>query len=88
MSAKQKSPSTARNRDAIVDVLRRVLAPDARVLEVASGTGEHALYFTQEMPGLLWQPSDPEAIRTPTRAQVLQLGQNPKEAAMFSRRSP
>lgn len=61
MSAKQKSPSTARNRDAIVDVLRRVLAPDARVLEVASGTGEHALYFTQEMPGLLWQPSDPDA---------------------------
>jgi cyclopropane fatty-acyl-phospholipid synthase-like methyltransferase len=60
MSSKQKSPSTARNREPILDVLRRVLASDARVLEIASGTGEHAIYFTQAMPGLLWQPSDPD----------------------------
>ncbi|MFT3729439.1 MAG: DUF938 domain-containing protein [Terricaulis sp.] len=61
MSGKQKSPSTTRNRDPILDLLRRVLAPNARVLEIASGTGEHSIYFTQAMPGVLWQPSDPDA---------------------------
>lgn len=55
-----KSPSTARNRDPILTVLREYLPPRARMLELASGSGEHGVYFTQAMPGWLWQPSDTE----------------------------
>lgn len=47
-----------RNCDLILAVLKRVLAPDARVLELASGAGEHACYFARAMPGFAWQPSD------------------------------
>jgi cyclopropane fatty-acyl-phospholipid synthase-like methyltransferase len=60
MDARQQAPSTARNRVPILDVLRHVLAPDARVLEIASGSGEHAVFFAREMPGLVWRPSDPD----------------------------
>ncbi len=52
------SPAVARNRDPILDVLRRMLPARGLVLEVASGTGEHAAYFSQRMPGLVWQPTD------------------------------
>lgn len=54
------SPSTARNREPILNVLQRVLPGRAKVLELASGAGEHALYFTQAMPGWFWRPSDPD----------------------------
>ncbi len=54
------SPSTARNREPILNVLQRVLPARAKVLELASGVGEHALYFTQAMPGWFWRPSDPD----------------------------
>ncbi|MDP4025163.1 DUF938 domain-containing protein [Methylobacterium sp. NEAU 140] len=58
------APAVARNRDAILAVLRRVLPERGTVLEVASGSGEHAAYFAAELgaarPGLRWQPSDPE----------------------------
>lgn len=53
------APATARNRDAILDVLRAVLPPQGLVLEIASGSGEHALHFAQALPELTWQPSDP-----------------------------
>jgi SAM-dependent methyltransferase len=52
------SPSVARNRDPILAVLRRVLPPAGTVLEIASGTGEHAVYFAAALPHLTWQPSD------------------------------
>lgn len=52
-------PATARNREPIAALLARLLAPPvATVLEVASGSGEHALHFAQQMPWLSWQPSD------------------------------
>lgn len=55
-------PATTRNRDPILDVIRRVFAPPtARVLEVASGSGEHAAFFAGAMPWLTWQPTDVEA---------------------------
>lgn len=52
------SPSVARNREPILAVLRRVLPPAGTVLEIASGTGEHAVYFAAALPHLTWQPSD------------------------------
>ncbi len=52
-------PATARNRDALLGVLRTRLPP-GRVLEVASGSGEHAVYFAAALPHVDWQPSDLE----------------------------
>ncbi|MEQ6917587.1 DUF938 domain-containing protein [Halomonas aquatica] len=54
-----QSPAAARNRQPILDVLMAVLPSDARVLEIASGSGEHAVTFAGAMPGWSWQPSDP-----------------------------
>jgi cyclopropane fatty-acyl-phospholipid synthase-like methyltransferase len=61
------SPSTARNRAPILAVLERVLPAGARVLEIASGAGEHAVFVARAMPHLLWQPSDPD---TESRASI------------------
>lgn len=52
------SPSVARNRDPILTILRRVLPKAGIVLEIASGTGEHAVYFSAALPHLSWQPTD------------------------------
>jgi len=54
----QSSPAVARNRDPILAVLRRVLPTQGTVLEIASGTGEHAVYFAAALPHLTWQPTD------------------------------
>lgn len=58
------SPSTERNRTHILPILRRVLPAGAEVLELGSGTGEHAVYFCAHIAGLHWQPTDadPAAI--------------------------
>lgn len=53
-------PATSRNRDAILEVLRGVLPPSELVLEIASGSGEHIVHFANALPGLTFQPSDPE----------------------------
>jgi cyclopropane fatty-acyl-phospholipid synthase-like methyltransferase len=55
------SPATARNCEPILTVLRRVLPSRAKILEVASGAGEHAVNIAKALPGLDWQPSDPTA---------------------------
>lgn len=54
------APAVARNRAAILAVLRNVLPETGTVLEIASGSGEHAVYFAAALPSLTWQPSDPE----------------------------
>jgi SAM-dependent methyltransferase len=48
----------ARNRQPILDVLARVLPPTGLVLEIASGSGEHVVFFAQNLPSLRWQPTD------------------------------
>ena len=55
------SPSAARNRDPISELLASLLPPGARVLEIGSGTGEHAVAVCQRRSDILWQPSDPDA---------------------------
>jgi len=55
------APAVARNRDPILNVLRRVLSARGLVLEIASGTGEHAVHFAGALPGIVWQPTDPDA---------------------------
>jgi Protein of unknown function (DUF938) len=58
---KQHAPAALRNREAIAEVLARELPASGTVLEIASGTGEHALHFAAEFSALHWQPSDPSA---------------------------
>jgi SAM-dependent methyltransferase len=59
--ARLVAPAAARNRDAILGVLRPCLPERGLVLEIASGSGEHAYYFAAACgPDLVWQPSDPD----------------------------
>lgn len=57
---RRHAPATLRNRDAILAALRRHLPTRGTVLEVASGTGEHAAHFAAALPRLAFQPSDPD----------------------------
>jgi hypothetical protein len=57
---RREAPAAARNVEPIGDVLADWLPSKGRVLEIASGTGEHALAFAHRFPNLVWQPSDPD----------------------------
>lgn len=57
---RREAPAAARNVVAIGDVLAEWLPADGTILEVASGTGEHALAFARRFPAIEWQPSDPD----------------------------
>jgi SAM-dependent methyltransferase len=60
------APAAARNREPILRVLRDWLPPSALVLEIGSGTGEHAVWFCRALQALTWQPTDqdPEALKS------------------------
>jgi SAM-dependent methyltransferase len=59
--ARRHAPAAERNRDAILAVLKRHLPVRGLVLELASGSGEHAVHFAAALPDLVFQPSDPDA---------------------------
>lgn len=59
-TVRREAPAVARNVVAIGDVLADWLPQSGTVLEVASGTGEHALAFSRRFPAIAWQPSDPD----------------------------
>lgn len=58
LNLRQHAPSAERNRAPILAVLERVLPATGTVLEIASGTGQHAIHFAAALPHLVWQPSD------------------------------
>lgn len=64
--ARRSAPAALRNREPIARVLREWLPDHGLVLEIASGTGEHAVYLAETFPNLEWQPSDvhPDALRS------------------------
>ncbi|NJR38044.1 MAG: DUF938 domain-containing protein [Leptolyngbyaceae cyanobacterium CSU_1_4] len=59
---RQYAPATERNREPILNVLREVLPPTGTVLEISSGTGEHAAYFAPRLSPRRWIPSDPNSL--------------------------
>ena len=62
--SRRSAPAVQRNREPIADVLVEWLPEQGTVLEVASGTGEHAVWFAERFSDLIWQPSDthPDAL--------------------------
>jgi SAM-dependent methyltransferase len=60
--ARQYAPATQRNREAILEVLLQVLPPTGTVLEISSGTGEHAVFLAPRLQPRQWIPSDPNPI--------------------------
>jgi cyclopropane fatty-acyl-phospholipid synthase-like methyltransferase len=60
LAVKPHAPACDRNREPILEVLRRHFRERRRVLEIGSGTGQHAVHFAAAMPQLTWQTSDVE----------------------------
>jgi SAM-dependent methyltransferase len=72
---RRHAPATLRNRDPILAALKKHLPERGTVLEVASGTGEHAVWFAEQMPGLTWLPSDLDEVALGSiRAWIAQAG--------------
>ncbi|HLP91508.1 MAG TPA: DUF938 domain-containing protein [Nostocaceae cyanobacterium] len=59
---RQFAPATQRNREPILEVLLQVLPSHGTILEIASGTGEHAIFFAPQLKPRIWLPSDPNPI--------------------------
>ncbi|PZV23470.1 MAG: SAM-dependent methyltransferase [Snowella sp.] len=59
---KQYAPATERNRQPILEVLQKVIPKEGNILEIASGTGEHACFFAPYFPNQQWIPSDPDRL--------------------------
>jgi len=58
MASPDFSPSAERNKQPILDVLRQLLPRKGHALEIASGTGQHVIWFAQQLPDWTWQPTD------------------------------
>jgi hypothetical protein len=68
------APATARNREPILAVLREHFADRTRVLEIGSGTGQHAVHFAAALPHLQWQTSDLAGNHAGIAAWIAQAG--------------
>lgn len=79
--AKSYSPACARNRDPILAVLTEIFADARRVVEVGSGSGQHAVYFADHLGHLVWQPSNRAGGLASVKAWV-------DEAALDNLRQP
>jgi SAM-dependent methyltransferase len=58
--SRRSAPAALRNREPIAALLPGILPEAGNVLEIASGTGEHAAFFARQFPSLTWQPTDPD----------------------------
>lgn len=74
VSQKPHSPACERNREPILTVLRQHFADRARVLEIGSGTGQHAVHFGAGLPHLVWQTSDRPENHPGIRAWLDEVG--------------
>jgi cyclopropane fatty-acyl-phospholipid synthase-like methyltransferase len=74
MSTAPNAPAALRNRDPILQVLRSELRGTQRVLEIGSGTGQHAVHFAAALPGLTWQTSDLAENHTAIRYWIAESG--------------
>ena len=62
MDARQYASATQRNRQPILEVLLTVLPPQGNILEIASGTGEHGIFFADHLNPRRWIPSEPNPM--------------------------
>lgn len=87
---RRSAPAALRNRDPIAEVLRDWLPAKGLVLEVASGTGEHAVHFARSFPDLEWQPSDlhSDALSSISAWRAEAGLQNLREPIVVDARSP
>ncbi|WP_251978667.1 DUF938 domain-containing protein [Salinicola avicenniae] len=76
------SPAARRNRQPILEILEAALPPTGTVLEIASGSGEHAIHFAAALSRLEWQPSDPSELARQSIAAWR------KEAGLANLRAP
>jgi cyclopropane fatty-acyl-phospholipid synthase-like methyltransferase len=74
MSEKPNAPATERNREAILQVLQTEFRDAKSVLEIGSGTGQHAVFFASQLPHLTWQCSDREINHTGINAWIADTG--------------
>ena len=83
IGARRSAPAALRNREPIAEVLAEWLPERGLVLEIASGTGEHAAFFAERFPSLDWQPSDihPDALTSIAAWRVLRTGTPPAPEA-------
>ena len=58
---RQFAPATERNREVILEILLQILPVSGTILEIASGTGEHAVYFAPHLKPRKWLPTDPNS---------------------------
>jgi len=81
------SDACERNKDPILEVLREVLPEAPRVLEIGSGTGQHAVYFAEQLEGVRWQPADrpgrTDSVEARRRRSGLENLEEPLELDLF-----
>ncbi|MEM0982078.1 MAG: DUF938 domain-containing protein, partial [Cyanobacteria bacterium P01_H01_bin.58] len=59
---RRHAPAAERNQEPIYAVLKEILPPEGTVLEIASGTGQHAIFFAPQLAPRHWLPSDPNPV--------------------------